>query len=63
VLDHLGGSSEISDTYAGIVLNVTTTTVLGAGAFLANDRSGSPNDGAFFYLAETFEVAKLAGKL
>jgi hypothetical protein len=63
VLDHLGGSSEISDTYAGAVLNITGTGVLGAGAFFANDRSGSPNDGAFFYLSETFEVAKLAAKL
>lgn len=63
MIDYLGGVSEISDTYVGAILNVTNTTTLGAGAFIANDRSGSPNDGAFFDLQETFDVAKLAEKL
>jgi hypothetical protein len=63
VLDYLGGTSELSDTYLGAVLNVTNTTALGAGAFLANDRSNSPNDGVFFDLVETFDVTKLADKL
>jgi hypothetical protein len=63
MIDYLGGASEISDTYVGVVLNITNTTALGAGAFIANDRSGSPNDGAFFDLTETFDVAKLAEKL
>jgi hypothetical protein len=63
VVDYLGGTSEISDTYVGAVLNITSTTALGAGAFFANDRSGSPNDGAFFDLVETFDVTKLTEKL
>ena len=63
MVDHLGGASEISDTYLGAILNITSTTALGAGAFIANYRSGSPNDGAFFDLTETFEVTKLAEKL
>jgi len=63
VIDYLGGTSEISDTYLGVVLNITNTTALGAGAFIANDRSNSPNDGVFFNLTETFDVAKLAEKL
>lgn len=62
VLDYLGGASEISDTYVGVVLNVTSTTALGAGAFFANDRASSPNDGAFFVLTETFDVSALAAK-
>jgi len=33
------------------------------GAFIANDRTNSPNDGAFFDLTETFDVTKLAEKL
>jgi hypothetical protein len=63
VLDYLGGTGEISDTYVGAVLNITNTTVFGVGAFVANDRAGSPNDGAFFYLAETFDVMKLSERL
>ncbi len=63
VLDYLGGTSEISDTYVGAVLNITSTTALGAGAFLANDRSNAPSDGAFFSLVETFDVRKLGEKL
>ena len=63
MVDYLGGASEISDTYLGAVLNITNTTALAAGAFIANDRSGSPNDGAFFDLQETFDVAKLGEKL
>jgi hypothetical protein len=63
VLDYLGGTSEISDTYVGAVVNITNTTALGAGAFLANDRSNAPNDGAFFSLVETFDVGKLGEKL
>jgi hypothetical protein len=63
VLDYLGGASEISDTYVGVVLNVTSTTAVGAGAFIANDRTNAPNDGAFFELTETFDVTKLAEKL
>jgi hypothetical protein len=63
MIDYLGGASEISDTYVCAVLNITNTTALGAGAFIANDRSNSPNDGAFFDLTETFDVAKLAEKL
>jgi hypothetical protein len=63
MIDYLGGASEISDTYVGAVLNITNTIALGAGAFIANDRSGSPNDGVFFDLTETFEVTKLAEKL
>ena len=63
MIDYLGGASEISDTYVGAILNITSTTALGAGAFIANDRSNSPNDGVFFDLAETFDVAKLAEKL
>jgi hypothetical protein len=63
VVDYLGGTSEISDTYVGAVLNITSTTALGAGAFFANDRSGSPNDGAFFDLVETFDVTKLTQPL
>jgi hypothetical protein len=63
VLDYLGGTSEISDTYVGAVLNITSTTALAAGAFIANDRTNAPNDGAFFSLAETFDITKLAEKL
>jgi hypothetical protein len=63
VVDYLGGTSEISDTYVGAVLNITSTTAMGAGAFLANDRSGTPNDGAFFDLVETFDVTKLTERL
>jgi len=63
MIDYLGGSSEISDTYIGAVLNMSSTTAFGAGAFLANDRANSPNDGVFFYLAETFDVTGLAQKL
>jgi len=63
VLDYLGGTREISDTYVGAVLNITSTTALGAGAFLANDRSNAPSDGAFFSLVETFDVRKLGEKL
>jgi hypothetical protein len=62
VLDYLGGTSELSDTYVGLVLNITGTTALGAGAFLANDRSNSPSDGVFFDLSETFDVTKLADR-
>jgi hypothetical protein len=63
VVDYLGGSSEISDTYIGAVLNISSTTTLGGGAFLANDRTGSPDDGTYFYLTETFDVTKLTEKL
>jgi hypothetical protein len=63
VLDYLGGTSEISDTYVGAILNITNTTALAAGAFMANDRANAPNDGAFFTLAETFDVSKLTEKL
>ena len=63
MLDYLGGTSEISDTYLGAIFNITNTTAVGAGAFLANDRANSPNDGAFFYLMETFDVTTLARKL
>jgi hypothetical protein len=63
MVDYLGGASEISDTYVGVVLNITNTTALGAGALIANDRSNFPNDGAFFDLTETFDVTKLAEKL
>jgi len=63
MVDYLGGASEISDTYVSAVLNITSTTALGAGAFIANDRSSSPNDGVFFDLNETFDVTKLAEKL
>lgn len=63
MVDYLGGTSEISDTYLGAVLNITSTTSFSAGAFFANDRSGSPNDGAFFDLTETFDVTKLGEKL
>lgn len=62
VLDYLGGTSEISDTYVGAVLNITNTTAFGVGAFFANDRADSPSDGVFFDLAETFDVTKLAEK-
>jgi hypothetical protein len=63
MVDYLGGTSEISDTYIGAVLNISSTTAFGAGAFLANARSNSPNDGVFFDLMETFDVAKLGEKL
>lgn len=63
MIDYLGGASEISDTYVGAVLNITNTTALGAGAFVANERSNSPNDGVFFDLTETFDITKLAEKL
>jgi hypothetical protein len=63
VVDYLGGTSEISDTYLGAVVNITNTTALGAGAFLSNDRSNAPGDGAFFSLVETFDVRKLGEKL
>ena len=63
LLDHLGGTSEISSTYVGAILNITNTTALGAGAFFANDRTSSPSDGAFFYLSETFDASKLTVKL
>lgn len=59
MLDYLGGTSEISDTYLGAVLNLTGAAAVGAGGFLANDRANSPNDGVFFYLTETLEVTKL----
>jgi hypothetical protein len=39
MIDCLGGAGEISDTYLGAVLNITNTTALGAGAFIADDRS------------------------
>ncbi len=61
-VDYLGGTSEISDTYVGAILNITNTTALAAGAFFANDRTNAPDDGVFFALAETFDVAKLTEK-
>jgi len=63
MVDYLGGSSEISDTYVGAILNISDTAALGAGAFIANDRANSPNDGMFFDLMYTFDVTKLAEKL
>jgi hypothetical protein len=63
VLDYLGGTSEISGTYVGAILNITNRTALAAGAFIANDRTNAPNDGAFFALAETFDVSTLTEKL
>jgi hypothetical protein len=62
MLDYLGGTSEISGTYVGAIFNITSTAAVGAGAFLANDRARSPNDGAFFYLMETFDVTRLSGR-
>src|SRR5450631_1195168 len=62
MLDYLGGTSELSDTYLGVVLNITGTTAFGAGAFLANDRGNSPSDGVFFDVTETFDVTKLTDK-
>jgi hypothetical protein len=63
MIDYFGRARESSDTYVGAVLNITNTTAFGAGAFIANDRSNSPNDGVFFDLTETFDVTKLAEKL
>ena len=63
MVDHLGGTSEISDTYLGAILNITNATALGAGAFFANDRANSPSDGLFFDLIETFDLAKITEKL
>jgi hypothetical protein len=60
-LDYLGGVSEISDTYAGVTLSLSTTTTVAAGAFFANDRSVAATtfDGFFAYLTTGFNVAKL----
>ena len=60
-IDYLGGTSEISDLYAGVTFAISDATTVGAGAFFANDRNGSANadDGFFAYLTTGFDVGKL----
>jgi len=59
VADHLGGTSEISSTYLGVVFAKSKATTLAVGAFLANDRSVQ-NDGAFAYISTSFDYLKSA---
>lgn len=60
-IDHLGGTSEISDTYAGVTLTLSNTATVAAGAFLANDRN-SPTDGFFCYVTESLDLLTLSAK-
>lgn len=59
--EYLGGTSEISSTYLGTVLNLSNTTSVAAGAFLANNRSDPATryDGVFFELSKSFDVSRL----
>jgi hypothetical protein len=63
-LDYLGGVSEISDTYLGVTLSLTSVTTVSAGVFLDNDRSvaASTYDGVYAYLTTGYDVAKLFDK-
>lgn len=60
VVDHLGGASEISSTYLGATLLVVEGTNIGAGAYIANERSNpaATYDGFFGYVTTTFDMTK-----
>lgn len=61
VVDHLGGASEVSSTYVGATLLVYDQTTIGAGAYIANDRSNptATYDGFFGYVTTSFDALKL----
>ena len=61
IVDHFGGTSEVSGTYLGAMLCISDSTMIGAGAFLANERSepGSTYDGFYGMVSSTFDVFKL----
>jgi hypothetical protein len=60
MVEYLGGSSEISDTYIGTVLNLSNTTSIAGGAFISNDRTAPANDGAYFTLSKAFDIIRLS---
>jgi hypothetical protein len=65
MVEYLGGTSEISDLYIGTVLNLSNTTSVAGGAFLANDRSvpyTERNDGMWFELSKSFDISRIASK-
>ena len=61
VVDYFGGSSEVSDTYAGATLSLSSNTTSAAGAYFDNDRSvyATTYDGFFAYLTKNFDATKL----
>lgn len=58
VIDHLGGASELSGTWAGASLLLLGTTKVWAGAYFANDRSNPATtfDGFFACLMTSFDA-------
>lgn len=56
-VDHIGGVSELSSTYAAVVLSPMDNVAWGVGGYLSNDRA-APADGFHTYLSVSFDICK-----
>lgn len=63
VIDHFGGTSEVSNTYMGATLHLLAATKLAAGAFIASERSepATTYDGFFASIMVNFDALELFG--
>ena len=61
VIDHLGGASELSSTWGGATILISSMTKLSAGAYLSNERSNPATtyDGFFGCVMTSFDALTL----